>query len=192
MLDEDTALVLLKIAAENGATIALVGDRAQLSAIGRGGVLEMAADVRGRVVDMAEVHRFAKPEYADLTIQMRHRTDPATVFDHLHQLGLIQLHPDIEQLNGTALTVDSPMPPNRQREPSRDLLTIDLQDACVRKSKPSPPRPNGPEETQSGGVEPPRSSVKELMERQGRSSPQPPELFDSRSRPERSELEESG
>ena len=35
---------------------ALVGDRAQLPAVGRGGVLEMAAQIRGRTYDMTELH----------------------------------------------------------------------------------------------------------------------------------------
>ncbi|MEV8023281.1 AAA family ATPase [Microbacterium sp. NPDC080220] len=40
MLDQDTALALLTVADEAGATLALVGDRAQLPAAGRGGVLD--------------------------------------------------------------------------------------------------------------------------------------------------------
>ena len=43
MLDQDTAHALLTVTAEAGATVALVGDRAQLPAVGRGGVLDMAA-----------------------------------------------------------------------------------------------------------------------------------------------------
>lgn len=43
---------------------ALGGDRAQLPAVGRGGVLDMAAQLRGRTFDMAEVHRFTDPGYA--------------------------------------------------------------------------------------------------------------------------------
>lgn len=61
MLDQDSALALFMIAAEAGATLALVGDRAQLPAVGRGGVLDMAAQIRGRTFDMAEVHRFTDP-----------------------------------------------------------------------------------------------------------------------------------
>ena len=45
MLDQDTAHALLAITAEVGATVALVGDRAQLPAVGRGGVLDMAAQI---------------------------------------------------------------------------------------------------------------------------------------------------
>ncbi|WP_425413849.1 AAA family ATPase [Propionicicella superfundia] len=56
MLDQDSALALFTVAAENGATLALIGDRAQLPAVGRDGVLDMAATLRGRTVDMSEVH----------------------------------------------------------------------------------------------------------------------------------------
>ncbi len=42
MLDQDTARALLTIADEAGARVALVGDRHQLPAVGRGGVLDLA------------------------------------------------------------------------------------------------------------------------------------------------------
>ena len=71
MLDQDTALALLTIADEAGATLAFVRDRAQLPAVGRGGVLDMAAQLRARTFDMTTVHRFTDPEYADLTVRMR-------------------------------------------------------------------------------------------------------------------------
>jgi len=92
MLDQDTALALLTVTAEAGATVALVGDRAQLAAVGRGGVLDIAVHIRCRVFDMAEVHRFSNPEYADLTLRMRDGRDPGTVFDQLAALGLIRIH----------------------------------------------------------------------------------------------------
>ena len=92
MLDQDTALALLTIAAEAGATLALVGDRAQLPAVGRGGVLDLAVQLSGRTFDMTTVHRFTDPEYADLTVRMREGDNPALVFDRLHALGLIELH----------------------------------------------------------------------------------------------------
>lgn len=94
MLDQDTALALFTVAAEAGATVALIGDRAQLAAVGRGGVLDMAAQIRGRTFDMTEVHRFTDPEYANLTTRMRDRHDPDRIFDQLDQLGLIRLHAD--------------------------------------------------------------------------------------------------
>lgn len=95
MLDQQTAIALLTVADEADATIALVGDRAQLPAVGRGGVLDIAAELRGRSLDMSQVHRFTDPDYAALTVQMRDGREPGAVFDDLHRLGLIRLHPDV-------------------------------------------------------------------------------------------------
>ncbi|OLT28954.1 hypothetical protein BJF82_12295 [Kytococcus sp. CUA-901] len=99
MLDQDSALALFTVAAEHGATLALIGDRAQLPAVGRGGVLDMAAQIQGRTIDMSEVHRFADPAYADLSIRLRGRDDPAAIFEQLQDLGLIQLHADTDELH---------------------------------------------------------------------------------------------
>lgn len=99
MLDQDSALALFTLAAEQGATLALVGDRAQLPAVGRGGVLDMAATLRSRSIDMTVVHRFTDPAYADLTLRLRDRDDPGAIFDRLNALGLIRLHPDTESLH---------------------------------------------------------------------------------------------
>ena len=116
MLDQDTAHALLAITAEVGATVALVGDRAQLPAVGRGGVLDMAAQIRGRTYDMTELHRFSDAEYAALTLTMRNRENPGDVFDRLTAMGLITLHSDEEQAReditahakmGEAITVAS-------------------------------------------------------------------------------------
>ena len=94
MLDQDTAHALLTVTAEAGATVALVGDRAQLPAVGRGGVLDMAAQIRGRTYDMTELHRFTSPEYAALTLAMRDRQNPGDLFDQLATMGLVTLHAD--------------------------------------------------------------------------------------------------
>lgn len=99
MLDQDSALALFTVVTEHGATLALIGDRAQLPAVGRGGVLDMAAQIRGRTVDMSEVHRFTDPAYADLSIRLRGRDDPAAIFEQLQNLGLIQLHADADELH---------------------------------------------------------------------------------------------
>ena len=62
MLDQDTARALLTIADEHHARVALVGDRHQLPAVGRGGVLDLAA----RYVhpdahrELDTVHRFTR------------------------------------------------------------------------------------------------------------------------------------
>ena len=116
MLDQDTAIALLTVTAEAGATVALVGDRAQLAAVGRGGVLDMAAQIRGRTFDMAEVHRFTDRAYAEVTVRMRDGRDPGTVFDRLTALGLVRLHQSDEDVRehiagrhreGEAVTVTS-------------------------------------------------------------------------------------
>ena len=98
MLDQDTAIALLTVVAEAGATVALVGDRAQLAAVGRGGVLDMAAQLRGRTFDMAQVHRFTDPAYAEVTVRMRDGRDPGVVFDQLTALGLVRLHANDEDV----------------------------------------------------------------------------------------------
>lgn len=96
MLDQDSAIALLTVAADSSATVALVGDRAQLPAVGRGGVLDMAVALAagsGRTVfDMDSVHRFTDPSYADLTLQLRAGDNPAHLFDRLHALGHVRLH----------------------------------------------------------------------------------------------------
>ena len=98
MLDQDTAIALLTVAAEAGATAALVGDRAQLPAVGRGGVLDIAAQIRGETFDMTGLHRFTDPAYADLTLQLRDGADPAGLFDRLQEMGLVRLHDDDDAL----------------------------------------------------------------------------------------------
>ncbi|MFC6356747.1 MobF family relaxase [Luethyella okanaganae] len=99
MLDQDTALALLTVADEHGATLALVGDRAQLAAIGRGGVLDMAAQLLPRVHAMTTVHRFADPAYAALTVQLRRGEHPASLFDRLQALGLVVMHESPDALH---------------------------------------------------------------------------------------------
>lgn len=73
MLDQDTARALLTVADETGAGIALVGDRHQLPAVGRGGVLDLAARwvTPDAHVDLDGVHRFADPEYAAISLALR-------------------------------------------------------------------------------------------------------------------------
>ncbi len=106
MLDQDTARALLTVADEAGARLALLGDRHQLAAVGRGGVLDLAA---GQVdpaacLTLESVHRFTRTdstgqtvpdgEYAELTLAMRRGDTPGVVFDALLARGRIHLHPD--------------------------------------------------------------------------------------------------
>ena len=101
MLDQDVARALLTIADETKARVAFVGDRHQLPAVGRGGVLDHAArwarpEAR---LELETVHRFTDPEYADLTLLMRTGQRPGEVFDELHARGLIHIHPtEVERL----------------------------------------------------------------------------------------------
>jgi exodeoxyribonuclease V alpha subunit len=94
MLDQDTARALLTIADETGARVALVGDRHQLPAVGRGGVLDHAAAWAHptAVVTLETVHRFADPDYAALSLRMRTGDNPEAVFDALHRRGQIVIH----------------------------------------------------------------------------------------------------
>jgi len=108
MLDQDTARALLIIADEAGARLALIGDRHQLPAVGRGGVLDLAArhvhpDAH---LTLDTVHRFTRSavtpegvlvcepdhEYAALSLAMRTGDDPVSVFDALLNRGQIQVH----------------------------------------------------------------------------------------------------
>ena len=101
MLDQDVARALLTIADETKARVAFVGDRHQLPAVGRGGVLDHAARwARPEAcLELETVHRFTDPEYADLTLLMRTGQRPGEVFDELHARGLIHIHPtEVERL----------------------------------------------------------------------------------------------
>ena len=73
MLDQDTAAALLTVADEMGARVALVGDRHQLPAVGRGGVLDLATRWVSPAahVDLDVAHRFADPEYAVISLALR-------------------------------------------------------------------------------------------------------------------------
>lgn len=95
MLDQDIARALLILADEAGARIALVGDRHQLPAVGRGGVLDLAmrwADPDA-ILTLETVRRFADPAYAELSLAIRTGTGSAEeVFDALWQRGQVRLH----------------------------------------------------------------------------------------------------
>ena len=79
-----------------GTRLALVGDRHQLPAVGRGGVLDLAAhsaDPDARLT-LDNVHRFTDPDYAKLSLAMRSGENPEAVFDVLVQRGQIVVHSD--------------------------------------------------------------------------------------------------
>ena len=98
MLDQDTARALLEIVQECDARVAFIGDRHQLPAVGRGGVLDLAAQHAGvegtAALDL--VHRFADPDYAKVSLAMRRGQHVGqwgeSVFDVLWRRGQIRLH----------------------------------------------------------------------------------------------------
>ncbi|MEO6509503.1 MAG: MobF family relaxase [Nocardioides sp.] len=94
MLDQDTARALFAIADRAHATVALLGDRHQLPAVGRGGVLDLAARwVRPAAhLELEAVHRFSDPAYADLSLLMRTGERSGEVFDALLERGQIVVH----------------------------------------------------------------------------------------------------
>ena len=105
MLDQDLARALLIIADETRARLALIGDRHQLPAVGRGGVLDLATrwtnDSTHLTLDV--VHRFTDPTYADLSLRMRDGHDAEDVFDQLLARGEIIVHSsDVERLDALA------------------------------------------------------------------------------------------
>lgn len=92
MLDQDLAHAVMTVADERQASLALIGDRAQLPAVGRGGVLDMAVAAHPRPLDLSELYRFQEPGYAELTLQMRDREAPKALFDDLEARGNIVVH----------------------------------------------------------------------------------------------------
>ena len=95
MLDQDTACAILTLADETQARIALVGDRHQLPAVGRGGVLDLAARWARpeTVVPLDVVHRFTDPQYAELSLAMRTGVRTGDVFDALLGTHQVRLYP---------------------------------------------------------------------------------------------------
>ena len=89
MLDQDTASALLTVADEMGARVALVGDRHQLPAVGRGGVLDLAARWAPPEthLDLDIAHRFADPEYAAISLALRTGSPTYTVPRDSHGCG---------------------------------------------------------------------------------------------------------
>lgn len=102
MIDQDMAHALVRIADESGAALAFVGDRAQLPAVGRGGVLDMAVGAHPTPLDLTQLHRFVTAEgtldaeYAQLSLQMRSREAPGELFDRLYERGNLTVHESMD------------------------------------------------------------------------------------------------
>ncbi|MEO8749052.1 MAG: MobF family relaxase, partial [Allobranchiibius sp.] len=135
MLDQDTALALLTIADEHAARVALVGDRHQLPAVGRGGVLEHAhrwTDPAARV-QLDRVHRFTRSEvdphgvrrtvpdrvYAELSLRMRVGDHADEIFDALLERGQVAVYASDQDRNAAlAETV------GRERAAGRSVAAV--------------------------------------------------------------------
>jgi exodeoxyribonuclease V alpha subunit len=138
MLDQDTARALLTVADECQVRVALLGDRHQLAAVGRGGVLHVAAD---RVDPAAHltldgVHRFIRTDagrrlpdadYAQLTLAMRGGDDPSAVFDALLARGQIRLHPDAAALQDALATAVA----ERHRRGEHVAVVVDAREQAA-------------------------------------------------------------
>lgn len=135
MLDQDLAQALLIIADENHARVALVGDRHQLPAVGRGGVLDLATrwtnDSSHLTLDV--IHRFTDPAYADLSKKMRDGRDAADIFDQLLARGEIIVHSsDVECLHALACLGASDQAPLLMADTREQVAAIN---AAVREGR---------------------------------------------------------
>jgi exodeoxyribonuclease V alpha subunit len=139
MLDQDTARALLTVADECRVRVALLGDRHQLSAVGRGGVLDLAArhaDPAAHLTLQA-VHRFTRTdgtgpavpdtEYADLSLAMRSGADPGWVFDALAARGQIRLHPDAATLQAALAATAA----DHHRRDERVAVVVDTREQAA-------------------------------------------------------------
>ncbi len=140
MLDQDSARALLTLADEHDVRVALLGDRHQLPAVGRGGVLDLAVRwaLPAAQHTLDTVHRFvqtttrpdgtvtltADDEYARLSLAMRGGEDPAGVFDALVARGqLVVYASQQERLAALAATAAAAV-----RTGSRAVLVADTRE----------------------------------------------------------------
>ncbi|MGY5883102.1 MobF family relaxase [Modestobacter lacusdianchii] len=141
MLDQDTARALLTVADECQVRVALLGDRHQLSAVGRGGVLDLAiaqADPAAHLT-LDAVHRFTRTDeegrttpdtgYAELTLAMRTGADPGAVFDALLTRGQIELHPDAAALQDTLAATAAAS--HAEGRPVAVVVVVDTRDQAA-------------------------------------------------------------
>ena len=136
MLDQDTARALLTLADEAGARVAFVGDRHQLPAVGRGGVLDHAVAWAHptAVVSLEKVHRFADPDYAAAQPAHAHRRRPRR---RLRPARRARAHRDPRLARSNA-------PPRSLRSaPTGDIVIADTRDqvaplnAAIRDERPA-------------------------------------------------------
>lgn len=105
MLDQQATAALVVLVDEHEADLALMGDRAQLSAVGRGGVLDIAARVTTHHIELDQVHRFGTDtDYAEISKKLRNREDLPETFNRLYQRGNLRIHPTTEDAQAAVAT----------------------------------------------------------------------------------------
>ena len=128
MLDQDTARAILTVADETKARVALVGDRHQLPAVGRGGVLDLAARWARpeTMLPLDVVHRFTDPQYAELSLAMRTGVRAGDVFDALVSRDQVRLYPTEAERTQTLadLAADSTLTSRTRRIGEADVLVM--------------------------------------------------------------------
>jgi exodeoxyribonuclease V alpha subunit len=71
MVDLHSASALAELASQTGAGIAMVGDPHQAAPVGHTGAMALMHQQANRIVELTDVHRFADPTYAALTLRLR-------------------------------------------------------------------------------------------------------------------------
>lgn len=71
MVDLHSASALAELALQTGVGIAMVGDPHQAAPVGHAGAMALTNQHANRVVELTDVHRFADPTYAALTLRLR-------------------------------------------------------------------------------------------------------------------------
>jgi exodeoxyribonuclease V alpha subunit len=165
MLDQDTARALFALADRAHATVALLGDRHQLPAVGRGGVLDLAARWVSPAAhhELESVHRFSDPAYADLSLLMRSGERAGEVFDALLARGQIVLHASEVERNAALAAIGADGADDGDRLVIADTRDqVGVLNAAIRDRRPGSRVPLG---EQSG--ERPGERVGEFVTRRG-------------------------
>ncbi len=171
MLDQDTARALFAIADRAHARVALVGDRHQLPAVGRGGVLDLAARWVPPAAhhELESVHRFSDPAYGDLSLLMRTGGRCGEVFDALLERDQIVLH--ASEVERTAALAAIGAAPADGADGGEQLIIADTRDqvaelnAAIRDQRHAAGAPPGERPSEQPGRAGERSG--ELVTRRG-------------------------
>ncbi len=133
MLDQDTARAILTVADETKSRVALVGDRHQLPAVGRGGVLDLAARWARpeTVLPLDVVHRFTDPQYAELSLAMRTGVRASEVFDTLVERDQVRLYPTEAERTQTLADLAAASTLTSQARATGVLMMADTRDQVV-------------------------------------------------------------